>query len=548
MKKSVFTASIAFCAILFFSGCGGGGGGEGQSTSSGSSTTGSIVDAPIRGLSYNCQTSGIQGTTNSKGEFRFKPGDICTFKIGNFPIGTIDTSNLDDVVITPKDLLEAKDFNDKKVINFAALMWTLDKDGDPENGIDINASKLADVDLDDLKVADPEEIFEDLNKTKSLLAEDQDNLENLAKNKKDEIVEHIKKSEIKALKIYDPNKAANRIEKLNINAVSINYENFNNKTFDIVDGDDVIKINFYDNGTYHETGNEDEWLGDGFWTIDNNNTLVMIEATQEGDDIYPTVLTAVFEDINDTSAKIVAFTDEDVKKLDANITENSGSVGNEISNRVEIDKEMLNNKVFEINENSAITFYADGTFKNVGEDEEGSWYITGSWTIINNFVVMIAEDDEEIVAYVIAVKSLNENSIDVIVLDEDGIETIENITVSDAKDPKEELNYTKQSVGFDDIANKKFEFNDNGSRFVFEFYKDGTYVERGNDNEGSWTIEGSWNIVDGSVILTGYEYGSDYVSIVVVDFASLGKNSAEVIAYTDDGVHHIQTSISNLEE
>ena len=70
-----FALSVSFLAVL--ASCGGGGGG-------GSSTTtysGQFIDAPTKGLTYTASPSGLTGTTDASGTFRFQAGDVVSFAI-----------------------------------------------------------------------------------------------------------------------------------------------------------------------------------------------------------------------------------------------------------------------------------------------------------------------------------------------------------------------------------------------------------------------------------------------------------------------------------
>lgn len=79
--------------------CGGGGGDA--------PLTGQFVDAPVEGLTYQCATSGMTGSTlsgltNAQGQFSYRPGQACTFKVGNVVVGTL-TSIPTDGLVTPQD-------------------------------------------------------------------------------------------------------------------------------------------------------------------------------------------------------------------------------------------------------------------------------------------------------------------------------------------------------------------------------------------------------------------------------------------------------------
>ena len=128
---------LALCAsALFLSACGGGG-------SSGSTTTattptasvGVFVDSVVEGLHYETPT--YSGTTNSAGEYDYLPGETVTFSIG----GIIFGASAAGPVVTPLSLVSgATDATDPEVTNIVRLLLTLDDDGNPDNGINIDAA------------------------------------------------------------------------------------------------------------------------------------------------------------------------------------------------------------------------------------------------------------------------------------------------------------------------------------------------------------------------------------------------------------------------
>lgn len=74
--------------------CGGGGGGTASTTPTetvAATYSGQFIDAPTKGLVYTASPSGLTGTTDADGTFKFKEGDIVSFSIptpnGNLDIG-----------------------------------------------------------------------------------------------------------------------------------------------------------------------------------------------------------------------------------------------------------------------------------------------------------------------------------------------------------------------------------------------------------------------------------------------------------------------------
>jgi hypothetical protein len=100
---------------------------------------GKFVDAPVEGLTYTT-SSGVNGTTDNEGNFRYYLGDSVTFSLGSItfppitPIGTI---------VSPVDLVGASSPSDPAAIALARIIQSVDGDGDPENGITVSIAKLA---------------------------------------------------------------------------------------------------------------------------------------------------------------------------------------------------------------------------------------------------------------------------------------------------------------------------------------------------------------------------------------------------------------------
>ena len=95
------------------------------------SKSGILHDSPVINMNYK---SGIlTGVTDSKGAYKYLEGSKVTFSIGDLEFPEVDAKG----VITPFDLANSTDINNQKVVNMLRLLQTLDKDGDPSNGITI---------------------------------------------------------------------------------------------------------------------------------------------------------------------------------------------------------------------------------------------------------------------------------------------------------------------------------------------------------------------------------------------------------------------------
>lgn len=151
--KTVTTLSFAAITALFI-GCGGGGGGNDSSpssqsntnsstttaaTSSAATTNGGIfVDAAVKGLSYTCHGSETTGVTDVDGKYECANGDtMVTFAIGTRNLGITAIED----VISPRSFFNGTG-RDEEIANLAQLLQSMDKDGNPDNGIELNEDDI----------------------------------------------------------------------------------------------------------------------------------------------------------------------------------------------------------------------------------------------------------------------------------------------------------------------------------------------------------------------------------------------------------------------
>lgn len=138
MKKSIRAlpdlarGSTLGLAILLAA-CGGGGGSD--SSSSKQSLTGVFSDSPVAGLAYTT-SSGLSGTTDDLGRYRYNSGDTVTFMVGDVVVGwPVPAQGL----VTPQDLAAAAPAAQADALtNLLVFLQSLDSDGNPDNGIDIS--------------------------------------------------------------------------------------------------------------------------------------------------------------------------------------------------------------------------------------------------------------------------------------------------------------------------------------------------------------------------------------------------------------------------
>ena len=154
--------------------CGGGGSGSVASApvAQNSVQTGVLIDSPVSGIAY--ETDSRSGVTNAAGEFEYLAGETVAFSLGTLPLGEatgearvtlFDLAGVESVPGTLNELYEsvteeAADRPLHKAINIAALLQTLDADGNPENGIDVPAAVAARFDDTSLWLEQPYWRFE----------------------------------------------------------------------------------------------------------------------------------------------------------------------------------------------------------------------------------------------------------------------------------------------------------------------------------------------------------------------------------------------------
>ncbi len=95
-----------------------------------------IFAGPIVGLRYRTPTQA--GTTNERGEFRYRAGEAIAFRVGGLVLGSVaaaPTLNLAQLINRADGKIDR--LHDPMVTNLARLVQTLDQHGDGENGVTI---------------------------------------------------------------------------------------------------------------------------------------------------------------------------------------------------------------------------------------------------------------------------------------------------------------------------------------------------------------------------------------------------------------------------
>jgi len=101
-------------AMFLISGCS-------SSDSADSSVTGTFVDDPVSGLTYEC-SSGTVGVTDAEGKYTCENGDSVTFSIGDVVIGTVGAEA---TIVTPYSFFPN---NQDAALNLARLLQSVDSD------------------------------------------------------------------------------------------------------------------------------------------------------------------------------------------------------------------------------------------------------------------------------------------------------------------------------------------------------------------------------------------------------------------------------------
>lgn len=139
MRITLRTGLLA-SAVAMLSACGGGE--EETPVEATPYSTGVLRDSAIAGMYY--ETGGKSGVTDSQGRFSYRPGDKVAFFIGRLKMGEFTPTNTN-ALLTIGALVPADSPDRAGIIaGMARFLLTLDRDGNPDNGITVDSQ------LDDL--------------------------------------------------------------------------------------------------------------------------------------------------------------------------------------------------------------------------------------------------------------------------------------------------------------------------------------------------------------------------------------------------------------
>jgi hypothetical protein len=142
MTKSIRLGTLSLVVSALLVGCGS------DSSSSDNSTveattddtlTGYFIDAEVEGVGYE-SSSGLRGTTDEYGRFKYKSGDKIKLNIGKLILGEVEPT--DSGLVTPETLANGDE--ELKTLLLRTLQ-SLDMDGDPSNGITIPDNLLENI-------------------------------------------------------------------------------------------------------------------------------------------------------------------------------------------------------------------------------------------------------------------------------------------------------------------------------------------------------------------------------------------------------------------
>lgn len=228
MKKEILISTLA-AGMLAMTGCGGGSDSSGDDAPT--TLSAQFIDSPVQGLSYDCQSSGKTGVTDSEGRFNYVAGDTCTFKVGTVTLGSAQPTG---PIFTPRDLTD----NETVLTNTLRLLQTLDNDGDPDNGITLPEGIIGTVDLG----ADFDA----------------------------EINAFLAENDVSAAVVTAEDANAHFEEST---TVTLTESMFNGKTYTFGEGPDQTVVSYVADGTFTSTGDGDT---SGSWKI-TDNKLVMTD-------------------------------------------------------------------------------------------------------------------------------------------------------------------------------------------------------------------------------------------------------------------------------
>ncbi len=134
--NKILSSSLVLAAMMSLVGCGGSSDPVDSAVTNTASTvsaatgTAYYIDSAVGGVNYKCGTQ--EGITGADGSFTFEVGQSCTFYLGDIKLRGVDAA----LLVDGGDIQETD-------INIARILQSLDTDGNPANGISIDAAIVA---------------------------------------------------------------------------------------------------------------------------------------------------------------------------------------------------------------------------------------------------------------------------------------------------------------------------------------------------------------------------------------------------------------------
>ena len=389
MKNGLFKmVSATTLAGLMFVGCGGGSS-SGSSSSTPTVSTGTFIDAQVKGLHYKTATQ--EGDTNDAGEFKYLAGETIEFKLGNLSLGSVNADGL----ITPYTL--AGDTNilnpSDKAVNIALLLQNFDAD---RTDTMLDVLKLKDMDLSTFSLSDTPATNEGKISTK------------FADNS------FVTTSGVLTPTLIDAQTAKTNL----INGVSL-YSFVSGKTIVMNDPNPAgyMTLVFDANGNYEERGFEDEvnssnqpvpYTCYGKWKDLGNNKIA--GTCDEGETIERPEVTG--DVMGDNGEIHLTFSDKTLSvgsSVTVNGKDDNGqaitdtitikSVSNISTSSFILTNSMISGKEIHIEEyDGFLQFKADGTYYETSDDGSctGTWVLNSNGTVTSNQVCIDSEGGSDI--------------------------------------------------------------------------------------------------------------------------------------------------------
>ncbi len=415
MKKTIYVGLLT-AGILGMTGCGGSSDLSGDDAPT--TLSAQFIDSAVQGLSYDCQSSGKTGVTDSAGTFNYFAGDTCTFKVGTVTLGSAQPSG---TILTPRDLS-----NDPVIVtNTLRLLQTLDSDGNPDNGITLPEGITGAIDLGQNFDTDIQNFLDTNNVQNAVVTAEEaeahfedsisiditDDMfigktytfndvtvdfysDHTLRMNGDGDVDKILSWEIvnnqltlsdnttltfyldATAKVVGDNSTIIESYTVTDTPITLTNDMFIGKTYTITDSDGAFVYSFYDNHTYTVTGGD----GDGqprAWSIDTTRNIIHLIDSDTGESFDWELTSST--DMTITALYADATVAETVENVPYTVTD---------TQQLTLTADMFNGKTYTFGESpdqTVINFVEGGNYT-----EDGSY---GTWTI-NTDNTMVLNDTE----------------------------------------------------------------------------------------------------------------------------------------------------------